>query len=68
MDLLNLKFGTHIININMISLKKIQGKKKVFNLWKGGKVGSSEIFYMLVNFEYLFLSKSFGIKISQICY
>ena len=36
---------------------------KVFNLWEGGKVGSSEIFYMLVNFEYPFLGKSFGLKI-----
>ena len=26
-------------------------KKKVFNLWEGGKVGTNEIFYMLVNFE-----------------
>ena len=43
-------------------------KKKVFNLWEGGKVGYSEIFYMLVNFEYLFLGKSSGFKIWQICY
>ena len=38
-------------------------KKKDFNPWEGGKVGSSEIFYMLVNFEYLFLGKLFGLEI-----
>ena len=43
-------------------------KNKVFNLWEGGKVGCSEISYMLVNFEYLFLGKSFGLKIWQICH
>ena len=68
MNLLNLKFGTHDININMISSKIFHGKKKVFNLWEGGKVGSNEIFYMLVNFEYLFLGKSFGLKLWKICY
>ena len=48
--------------------KNLWQKKNVFNLWEGGKVGSTEIFYILVNFEYLFLGKSFGLKIWQICY
>ena len=46
-------------------MKKISWKKKVSNLWEGGKDGSSEIFYMLVNFEYLFLGKSFGPKFGK---
>ena len=49
-------------------MKKFHDKRKVFNPWESGKVGSSEIFYILVNFEYLFLGKSFGLEISQICY
>ena len=40
-------------------------KKKVFNLWKGGKVDSSEIFYMLVNFEYLFLINHLASKFGK---
>ena len=68
MNLLHLKFGTHVININMISQKEICGKKRVFNPWEGGKVGNNEIFYMLVNFEYIFLDKSFGLKIWLICF
>ena len=48
--------------------KKFMAKSKVFSLWEGGKVGNSEIFYMLVNFKYLFLGKSFGLKIWQVCY
>ena len=44
-------------------IKKNSWQKKSFNLWEDGKVGSSENFYMLVNFEYLFLDKSFGLKI-----
>ena len=43
-------------------------EKKVFNLWEGGKVGNNENFYMLVNFEYFFLGKSFDVKAWQICY
>ena len=31
-------------------------------------MGNSDIFYMLINFEYLFLGESFGLKIWQICY
>ena len=47
----------------MISWKKFHCKKKVFNPWEGGKVGNNEIFYMLVNFEYLLLGKLFGLEI-----
>ena len=43
-------------------------KRNFLNPWEGGKVGKSEIFYMLVNFEYLFLGKSFGLEIWYICY
>ena len=49
-------------------MKKFQGKKKVFNPWEGGKVGSTKIFFMLVNFMYLFLGKSFFFEIWQISY
>ena len=49
-------------------MKKFHGKRKVFNPWEGGKVGSTEIFDILVNFEYLFLGKSFGLEIWQIYY
>ena len=44
-------------------MKKNLWQKKVFNPWEGGKVGNNEIFYMLVNFEYLLLGKLFGLEI-----
>ena len=40
-------------------------KKKVFNPWKGGKVGSNEIFKMLVNFEYLFWVNNLALKFGK---
>jgi len=44
MNLLALKFGTHVINIEMGSCQKFDGKKTIFSLWEGVKVDSSEIF------------------------
>jgi len=41
-NLLALKFKRHIINIYVISQKKIHGKKNVLNPWEGVKVVSNE--------------------------
>ena len=50
-------------------MKRISWKNRKFSIFgRVAKFGSSEIFYMLVNFEYLFLGKSFGLKTWQICY
>jgi len=38
-----LKFGTHVINIEMILCKKFHDKKAIFSPWEGVKVGSTEI-------------------------
>ena len=40
-------------------------KKKDLNLWEGGKVGNSEIFYMLVNFKILFWVKHLALKFGK---
>jgi len=44
MNILALKFGTHIIIIEMGSCQKIDDKKQFFSHWEGVKVGSNEIF------------------------
>jgi len=44
-DLLALKFGTYVINIEKFLFPKFHGKKKNMNPWDAVKVGSSEIFF-----------------------
>jgi len=41
-DLLALKIGTCVINIENLLFHKFHGKKRIFNPWEAIKVGSSE--------------------------
>ena len=43
-NLLDLKFYTHVINIEMVLCQKLHGQIYFFNPWEGIKVDSSEIF------------------------
>ena len=65
-NLLNLKFCTHAINIEMISCQKFHGQIFFINSWEGVKVGSIEVFLIATHvsrFQIFFFVNLLALKL-----
>ena len=69
-NLLSLKFCTHVINIEMVQCQKFHGQVFFAILRRVPKLAIVKFFFelhLLVDFKYIFLSKSFSLEIWHMC-